>query len=76
MIDRHGMIATLLLLRWCLISALCYSLEGAEINKSLLALKECIRALDQDAKHQPFRGSKLTQVSEDIIIPCQLSHGQ
>ena len=36
--------------------------DGAEINKSLLALKECIRALDQDKKHTPFRGSKLTLV--------------
>ncbi|KAI8980806.1 P-loop containing nucleoside triphosphate hydrolase protein [Pilobolus umbonatus] len=57
--------------------------EGAEINKSLLALKECIRALDQDQKHAPFRGSKLTQVLKDsftgssrtcmiaTISPCQ-----
>lgn len=37
-------------------------IDGAEINQSLLALKECIRALDLDKKHIPFRGSKLTRV--------------
>eukprot|EP01017_Pseudomicrothorax_dubius_P047285 TRINITY_DN846_c0_g5_i3.p1 TRINITY_DN846_c0_g5~~TRINITY_DN846_c0_g5_i3.p1 ORF type:complete len:688 (+),score=192.66 TRINITY_DN846_c0_g5_i3:94-2157(+) len=40
-------------------------MDGAEINKSLLALKECIRALDQDKRHTPFRGSKLTMVLKD-----------
>ena len=40
-------------------------IDGAEINKSLLALKECIRALDQDKRHTPFRGSKLTLVLKD-----------
>jgi kinesin family protein 2/24 len=43
-------------------------IDGAEINKSLLALKECIRALDQDQKHTPFRGSKLTMVLKDSFV--------
>eukprot|EP00659_Diplonema_papillatum_P013512 gene13512-20808_t len=40
-------------------------MEGAAINRSLLALKECIRALDLAQKHVPFRGSKLTEVLRD-----------
>lgn len=43
-------------------------IDGAEINKSLLALKECIRALDQNKNHTPFRGSKLTMVLRDSFV--------
>lgn len=42
--------------------------EGAEINQSLLSLKECIRALDSAANHVPFRGSKLTEVLRDSFV--------
>lgn len=43
-------------------------LEGAEINKSLLALKECVRALDNGSPHVPFRASKLTMVLRDSFL--------
>lgn len=43
-------------------------MEGANINKSLLALKECIRALDMKKDHVPFRASKLTMVLRDSFL--------
>ena len=57
-------------------------MEGAEINKSLLALKECIRKLDMERKkargrelsaekiHVPYRQSKLTLVLKDAFSPA------
>jgi hypothetical protein len=45
-------------------------MEGAEINTSLLTLKEVIRALAQgnELSHVPFRGSKLTQVLKESFV--------
>ena len=45
-------------------------MEGAEINTSLLTLKEVIRALAQGSaiSHVPFRGSKLTQVLKESFV--------
>ncbi|KAL5751390.1 hypothetical protein ACOSP7_025993 [Xanthoceras sorbifolium] len=64
------------------------SLEGANINRSLLALSSCINALVEGKKHIPYRNSKLTQLLKDSlggacntvmianISPCNMSFGE
>lgn len=42
--------------------------EGAQINSSLLALKECIRSMDLTQSHAPFRQSKLTHILRDSLV--------
>lgn len=41
--------------------------EGRQINTSLLALKEVIRAKKMNRSHKPFRQSRLTQVLEESL---------
>ena len=42
-------------------------MEGRQINQSLLALKEVIRAKELGRSHAPFRQSRLTQVLEESL---------
>lgn len=42
--------------------------DGASINLSLLALKECIRAIDDERNHKPFRGSKMTLILREYFV--------
>merc|ERR550517_870769 len=50
--------------------------ESIDINKSLLALKECFRSVGtkgSKASRACFRGSKLTRLLEDSIMPAESS---
>ena len=42
-------------------------MEGADINTSLLALKEVFRSMEKKNGYMPFRGSKLTQVLKESL---------
>ena len=42
--------------------------EGAAINSSLLAFKECVRALAKKQTRIPFRTSKLTMLLRDVFV--------
>lgn len=42
--------------------------ENAEINKSLLILKECIRGIKNKNSYIPIRGSKLTKLLKDSFV--------
>jgi kinesin family protein 2/24 len=43
-------------------------IEDAKINKSLLTLMECNRALGTNHTHSPFPGSKLTHILRDSFV--------
>jgi len=47
--------------------------ETAAINKSLMALKECIRGLQssQPSRSLPFRNSSLTRLLEEVLTPME-----
>lgn len=58
-------------------------LEGSNINKSLLALGNCITALaERKGTHVPFRDSKLTRIlkeglsgnSRSVMVACLSSN--
>lgn len=39
--------------------------EGSNINKSLLALGNCIQSLEKGENHIPYRDSKLTRIIKE-----------
>lgn len=41
--------------------------EGASINRSLLALANCINKLGENSKHIPYRDSNMTRILKDSL---------
>jgi kinesin family protein 2/24 len=49
-------------------------LENAKINESILALKECIRAVKMAKKYVPYRHNNLTKILKDVFFGNGLSY--
>lgn len=53
-------------------------MEGAHINRSLLALGNCINALSGGARYVNYRDSKLTRLLKDALSgnsqTCMIAH--
>lgn len=47
--------------------------ENAQINKSIMVLKECIRAVKQRQSYIPFRQSNLTKILKDTFLNNSVS---
>ena len=49
-------------------------LENAKINESILALKECIRAVKMGKKYVPYRHNNLTKILKDVFFGNGMSY--
>lgn len=49
-------------------------MENAKINESILALKECIRAVKLGKKYVPYRHNNLTKILKDVFFGRGMSY--
>ena len=49
-------------------------MENAKINESILALKECIRAVKMGKKYVPYRHNNLTKILKDVFFGNGMSY--
>ncbi len=49
-------------------------MENAKINESILALKECIRAVKMGKKYVPYRHNNLTKILKDVFFGRGMSY--